>query len=148
MENNLSNIKKLLNDLEKYCTKKAKLYDVENLAGPQGKVLYYLYKNKDKKIFVKDIEKKFDMTKSVTSNLLKRMEKNNFIEIIPSKKDKRYKQVVLTSYAENKIPNLLLFTADVHSVLGKDISKDDWLITKKVLKQLAENILKEENSDV
>lgn len=148
MENQLTKIKKLLTYLEKYCTKKAKEYDIENLSGPQGKVIYYLYKNKDKEIFVKDIEKAFDITKSVASNLIKRMEKNNFIKVIPSKKDKRYKQVVLTTYAENKIPNLLIFKDDMHSMLAKNISKEDWLITKKTLKQLAKNILKEEMRDV
>ncbi|MGZ7126070.1 MarR family transcriptional regulator, partial [Streptococcus pyogenes] len=77
----------------------AKQHGVEHLAGPQGKVLIYLGNNKDKEIFVKDIEAQLKVSKSVASNLVKRMEKNGFIETIPSSTDKRFKQVVMTDLA-------------------------------------------------
>jgi len=41
-----------------------------------------LFENQDKEIFIKDIEKRLSISKSVASNLVKRMEKNGFVEFL------------------------------------------------------------------
>ncbi|WP_241154490.1 MarR family transcriptional regulator [Streptococcus hyointestinalis] len=80
----------------------AKEQDVEHLGGPQGFVVMCLYKHSGEEEYIKDSEKKQKISKSVTSNLNKRMGKNNFIKVIPSQKDKRYKQLVLTALGSQK----------------------------------------------
>ncbi|MGC4388830.1 MarR family transcriptional regulator, partial [Streptococcus suis] len=70
---------------------------------------------------IKDIEKKLKISKSVTSNLIRRMEKNNFIKVIPSQKDKRYKQLVLTSLGSQKAVKLADFHRTIHDKVLKDI---------------------------
>ena len=67
-------------------------------AGPQGQVLSFLsHREKEGKVtLIRDVEQELHIAKSVTSNLIKRMEKNGFIYLEPSPTDKRAKYVYLT----------------------------------------------------
>lgn len=75
MENPLQKARILVNQLEKYLDRYAKEYDVEHLAGPQGHLVMHLYKHPDKDMSIKDAEEILHISKSVASNLVKRMEK-------------------------------------------------------------------------
>ena len=91
-----SDFREFINTMESRVQELGKAYGVEHLAGPQGFAVRYLFENQDKEIFIKDIEKRLSISKSVASNLVKRMEKNGFVELVTSDKDKRYKYVHLT----------------------------------------------------
>ena len=75
-----SDFREFINTMESRVQELGKAYGVEHLAGPQGFAVRYLFENQDKEIFIKDIEKKLSISKSVASNLVKRMEKNGFVE--------------------------------------------------------------------
>ena len=122
----------------------AKEHDVEHLGGPQGFVVMYLYKHSGEEVFIKDIEKKLKISKSVTSNLIRRMEKNNFIKVIPSQKDKRYKQLVLTSLGSQKAVKLAYFHRTIHDKVLKDIDLTELKTAKKVIRKIRENLEIEE----
>ncbi len=106
-------------------------HGVENLAGPQGFAVLYLRENEDKEVFIKDIERKLKISKSVTSNLIKRMEKNGFITTALSQTDKRRKRIVLTDAGRLKLPLLQQFHQDMREYLFKDIACADLQILKK-----------------
>ena len=59
----------------------AKERGIEFMAGPQGQVLHFVNHREDcgKMTFIKDIEQELGITKSVASNLMKRMVKNGLI---------------------------------------------------------------------
>lgn len=71
----IADLRHVFHQLEYLSEKIAKHYGVEHLAGPQGHVLHFLGDHMDKEIFVKDIETELKISKSVASNLVKRMEK-------------------------------------------------------------------------
>ena len=102
-----------------------KAYGVEHLAGPQGFAVRYLFENQDKEIFIKDVEKRLSISKSVASNLVKRMEKNGFVELVTSDKDKRYKYVHLTDLGKKKAQDVGHFREAIHEQLLEGISKED-----------------------
>ncbi|MGT2934111.1 MarR family winged helix-turn-helix transcriptional regulator [Streptococcus catagoni] len=136
----IRDLRELAHQVEQICEEKAKKYDIDHLAGPQGCVLIFLEKNKDKEIFVKDIEKHLQISKSVASNLVKRMEKNTFIEVVPSKVDKRYKQVILTNEGQSKIPLLQECRRGIEKHFLKNISEEEFQTVRKVIQQLKENM--------
>lgn len=136
----IAELRELSHQMEQICEETARKYDITHLAGPQGHVLIFLERNQEREIFVKDIEKELQISKSVTSNLVKRMEKNGFIEVVPSKIDKRYKQVILTAAGKSKIPVLQECRLDIENYFLKDISKDDMRTVGKVLMQLKKNM--------
>ncbi|WP_161980587.1 MarR family winged helix-turn-helix transcriptional regulator [Streptococcus sp. S784/96/1] len=136
----ISDIRNVLNQLEQVCEDIAKEKGIEHLAGPQGWALMYLYRRDQQEIFVKDIEKELKISKSVASNLVKRMGKNGFIDIIPSKSDKRYKQVVLTELGRDKVGHLEEFHQELHSFLFQNIEKEDFKNVLQWAEQLKANI--------
>lgn len=140
MENPLQDFKELINDLENIAGEIAQKHDIENLKGPQGKALYYLFKHQERDIFVKDIEQWLHISKSVASNLVKRMEKNGYIYLETSKDDKRYKRLVLTEEGISKIEPLEHFHRELISQLFVGIDSEDGKVVEKVLQQLTQNL--------
>lgn len=75
MGHTIADFRNLLNQIEQISETIAKEYDVEHLAGPQGWALRFIAERSDLETFVKDIEAELKISKSVASNLVKRMEK-------------------------------------------------------------------------
>lgn len=138
----MAEIRQVFHQLEYLSDEMAKHHGVEHLAGPQGHVLLYLAKNQDKEIFVKDIEAQLKISKSVASNLVKRMEKNGFIETIPSSTDKRFKQVVMTDLALDKLEPLKKWHQELVDQLFVGIPFEDFQVMLRLIQQLKQNISK------
>ncbi|MFM1586902.1 MarR family winged helix-turn-helix transcriptional regulator [Streptococcus mutans] len=144
MKEPFSEFKNLITATERYIQELSKSHGVEHLSGPQGWTVMFLKDNQGKEIFIKDIEKRLDISKSVTSNLIKRMEKNGFISVIPSRKDRRYKQIVLTPLGQEKAGKITVFLTDLKKLFLKDISQEDLSVARKVFKQIKQNLEKKE----
>ncbi|MGT2742766.1 MarR family winged helix-turn-helix transcriptional regulator [Streptococcus plurextorum] len=140
MGHTIADFRNLLNQIEQISETIAKEYDVEHLAGPQGWALRFIAERSDIETFVKDIETELRISKSVASNLVKRMERNGFIQVLPSQLDKRYKQLVLTEKGQSKISRLEAFHEEMHRSLFQGIQKEEFHLIKQVANQLKENI--------
>ena len=122
--------------------KEAKRCGIEFMGGPQGQVVRFLdnrEKNQDL-VLIKDIEQELNITKSVASNLVKRMVQNGLVELEASPVDKRAKFVRLTDKAHSQMQQVKAFFERIDKQLMEDIDEDELLIFEKVLGQLQENI--------
>ena len=122
--------------------KEAKRCGIEFMGGPQGQVVRFLdnrEKNQDL-VLIKDIEQELNITKSVASNLVKRMVQNGLVELEASSSDKRAKFVRLTDKARSQMKQVKAFFERIDKQLMEDIDEDELLIFEKVLAQLQENI--------
>ena len=122
--------------------KEAKRCGIEFMGGPQGQVVRFLdnrEKNQDL-VLIKDIEQELNITKSVASNLVKRMVQNGLVELEASSSDKRAKFVRLTDKARSQMKQVKAFFERIDKQLMEDIDEDELLIFEKVLGQLQENI--------
>lgn len=140
MSHSIADFRNVINQLEQVIEEIAKEHDVEHLAGPQGHVLHYLSQHEADEIFVKDIEREMKISKSVASNLVKRMVKNGFIQIVPSKEDRRYKQVMLTALGHSKLEPLKEWHEDMVKRLFHNIPFEEYQTTIGVFHKLQENI--------
>lgn len=148
MHSPIGRIKKILSGLEKYASDLAKDYDLDSLSGPQGKIIYFLSENEDKTIFIKDIEKHFNISKSGASKLIQRMNKNGFVEILSKENDKRYKKIILTPLARSKIPALTSFHDELISTAFKGISTEDFIKCENTFETIAKNLNMKEDKNV
>ncbi|MDU7551635.1 MAG: MarR family transcriptional regulator, partial [Streptococcus mitis] len=89
---------------------------------------------------IKDIEQELNITKSVASNLVKRMVQNGLVELEASPVDKRAKFVRLTDKSRSQMQEVKAFFERIDNQLMADIDEDELLIFEKVLNQLQENI--------
>ena len=122
--------------------KEAKRCGIEFMGGPQGQVVRFLdnrEKNQDL-VLIKDIEQELNITKSVASNLVKRMVQNGLVELEANPSDKRAKFVRLTDKAHSQMQQVKAFFERIDKQLMEDIDEDELLIFEKVLSQLQENI--------
>ena len=122
--------------------KEAKRCGIEFMGGPQGQVVRFL-DNREKNqelVLIKDIEKELNITKSVASNLVKRMVQNGLVELEASPSDKRAKFVRLTEKSRSQMQEVKAFFERIDKQLMEDIDEDELLIFEKVLGQLQENI--------
>ena len=122
--------------------KEAKRCGIEFMGGPQGQVVRFLdnrEKNQDL-VLIKDIEQELNITKSVASNLVKRMVQNGLVVLEASPVDKRAKFVRLTDKARSQMKQVKAFFERIDKQLMEDIDEDELLIFEKVLGQLQENI--------
>ena len=69
-------------------------------SGAQGKIIHYLFTHEDTVVYQKDIEKDFGLRAPTATELLKTLMKKELIQKVPSEKDARLKEIVLTGHAE------------------------------------------------
>ena len=122
--------------------KEAKRCGIEFMGGPQGQVLRFLgwREHEQELTLIKDIEQELNISKSVASNLVKRMVQNGLVELEASPSDKRAKFVRLTDKARSQMQQVKAFFERIDKQLMEDIDEDELLIFEKVLGQLQENI--------
>lgn len=122
--------------------REAKRCDIEFMGGPQGQVLRFLDSREENQdlVLIKDIEQELNITKSVASNLVKRMVQNDLVELEASPSDRRAKFVRLTDKSRSQMKQVKAFFERIDNQLMADIDEDELLIFEKVLNQLQENI--------
>lgn len=122
--------------------KEAKRCGIEFMGGPQGQVLRFLDSRGENQdlVLIKDIEQELNISKSVASNLVKRMVQNGLVVLEASPVDKRAKFVRLTDKARSQMKQVKDFFERIDKQLMEDIDEDELLIFEKVLGQLQANI--------
>ena len=122
--------------------KEAKRCGIEFMGGPQGQVLRFLDNREENQdlVLIKDIEQELNITKSVASNLVKRMVQNGLVELEASPVDKRAKFVRLTDKSRSQMQEVKAFFERIDKQLLAGVDEDELLIFEKVLAQLQENI--------
>ena len=124
--------------------KEAKRCGIEFMGGPQGQVVRFLdfrEENQDL-VLIKDIEQELNITKSVASNLVKRMVQNGLVELEASPVDRRAKFVRLTDKSRSQLQEVKAFFDRIDQSLLEGVSKSDLAIFEKVLEQLQANVEK------
>ena len=106
--------------------KEAKRCGIEFMGGPQGQVLRFLdRREQDQELtLIKDIEQELNVTKSVASNLVKRMVQNGLVELEASPSDKRAKFVRLTDKSRSQMKQIKSFFDRIDRSLLEGVSEE------------------------
>ena len=122
----------------------AKRCGIEFMGGPQGQVLRFLDSREEKQdlVLIKDIEQELNITKSVASNLVKRMVQNGLVELEVSPNDKRAKYVHLTEKSRSQMKQIKSFFDRIDRSLLEGVSEEELAIFEEVLDKLQANVKK------
>ena len=122
----------------------AKRCGIEFMGGPQGQVIRFLdYREESgQAVLIKDIEQELNITKSVASNLVKRMVQNGLVELEVSPNDKRAKYVRLTDKSRSQMKPIKSFFDRMNRSLLDGISEENLAIFEEVMGQLQANVEK------
>ena len=124
--------------------KEAKRCGIEFMGGPQGQVLRFLDRREHEQelTLIKDIEQELNVTKSVASNLVKRMVQNGLVELEVNPNDKRAKYVRLTDKSRSQMKQVKSFFDRIDRSLLDGISEENLAIFEEVLERLQANVEK------
>ena len=124
--------------------KEAKRCGIEFMGGPQGQVIRFLDRREHEQelTLIKDIEQEFNITKSVASNLVKRMVQNGLVELEVSPSDKRAKFVHLTDKSRSQMKPIKSFFDRIDRSLLDGISEEKLAVFEEVMGRLQANVEK------
>ena len=112
--------------------------DEDGCTGTHGWVIGYLYENRHRDIYQRDIEKQFSVRKSTMTAILQLMEKNGLIERMHDEKDARLKKIVLTPLAldihEKHEKGIALFEKELREGIDEEEMKIFLSVAEKILK--------------
>ena len=147
MDKPLQEFKKIGHLIHLMVEREAKKQGLEFSAGPQGQVLSFLsHREKEGKVtLIRDVEQELHIAKSVTSNLIKRMEKNGFIQLEISKTDKRAKYIRLTPQSQERMKKIRDFFDEMDRSILNGVSEQELLIFSQVMAKFYQNIESLEN---
>lgn len=131
---------KIVNNLFKRYIDKNKTIKEEKLTSMQSWIIRYLYKNNDKDIFQKDIEKEFSIRRSTATVLLQLMEKNDLIRKESVDYDARLKKLNLTNKSLNIHKTIIEDIKNFEKQLINGISENDLNVFFKVIEKMKQNI--------
>ncbi len=136
-------IHRLDNAIRKKVDNKLKCDGLDEATMTNGWVLKYLYDNRDKEVYQKDIEKHFNIGRSTVTGILKLMEQKELVTRISVENDARLKRVMLLPKGEEvhqMISNAICYT---NAKIVKDITPEELETLFQILNKIHTNIKKE-----
>lgn len=115
---------------------------VDEVTMMHGWIIRYLYENRERDIFQKDIEQKFSVGRSTVTNLLQLMEKKGFVRRESVKQDARLKKVILTEKGIAGQESFEDIVEHIEEELSEGISEEELYIFYKVLDRIKQNVEK------
>ena len=117
------------------------------MTGNHGFIIGFIYENRDRNVFQRDIEKEFNLRGSTVTNMLNLMEKNGLIVRQSVDGDKRLKKIVLTGKAL-EIQQLVISDFELlEKTISKGIDEKDLDVFFSVLSKINSNIKEESEND-
>ena len=110
------------------------------MTGTHAWILQYLYKNNDREVFQKDIEKEFNIRRSSATGLLKLMEKNGLIYREPVDYDARLKRIVMTQKAVSLHRSIDQEINKMEKKISEGMTEEEIDTLVRLLKKVRENL--------
>ena len=148
-------LKRLDHMMRRNLSMQVKEAGIDEITLMHGWIIRYLYENRDRDIFQKDIEKHFSVGRSSVTNVIQLMEKKGYLRRESVDYDARLKKVLLTEkgiYTHEKIEGIIS-GLNVRTLEGISDEELDafFIVTEKLEKNLIKQkelfINKEERDD-
>lgn len=113
----------------------------------QARVLSYIYRNKDKIIYQKDIEKEFQIRGGSVTGIIDGLVLQNYLLRTESKLDKRKKEISFTKKGEMQAIKALEITNEVEESFNIMLGDKDIELLKNVIDKIDKWIDEEESNE-
>lgn len=136
-------IHRLHHIVSRYLAYNAKRNGIDEITMMHGWILRYLYENRGKEVFQKDIEKTFSIGRSTVTNLIQILEKKEYIRREAVERDARLKRVSLTEKGIKNNEMIKQMFDRMNKVLEKDVSREELEIFFQVCDKIHANLERE-----
>lgn len=137
-------IRKLDHMLERNIQANVRAAGIDEVTLMHGWIIRYLYMNRERDVFQKDIEQYFSIGRSTVTNIIQLMEKKGFILRESVEHDARLKKVILTEKGiqnHEMIENLI---EKLDASLIEGITDEELAVFYSVIEKLGKNLTKED----
>ncbi len=133
-------IKTLSNLIKRYVDNSATKKYVDELTGTHSWIIGYLYDNRDKEIFQRDLETEFSIRRSTATGILQLMEKNKLVIKSPVDYDARLKKLTLTPRAIEIYEIVAEDIKRIEAQLSKGLTEEEINVFLTVVSKIKDNI--------
>ena len=133
-------IKTLSNLIKRYVDNSATNKYVDKLTGTHSWIIGYLYDNRDKDIFQRDLETEFSIRRSTATGILQLMEKNKLVIKSPVDYDARLKKITLTPRAIEIQKIIAEDIKRIEAQLSKGLTEEEINVFFTVVSKIKDNI--------
>ena len=120
-----------------------KLAKEKQYSGTEGKVIHFLFENSGKPVYQKNIESVFALRAATATQVLESLEKQELIERVPSKEDKRLKEIVLTKKADKLKDDIFHDLDQLESQIVRGLSEAQLHAWCEITNQMIQNLQEE-----
>lgn len=120
-----------------------KLAKEKQYSGTEGKVIHFLFENSGKPVYQKNIESVFALRAATATQVLDSLEKQELIERVPSKEDKRLKEIVLTKKADKLKDDIFHDLDQLESQIVRGLSEAQLHAWCEITNQMIQNLQEE-----
>ncbi len=117
-----------------------KAQGIDEVTLPHGWIIRFLYENKERDIYQKDIEKYFLVGRSTVTSSIQLMEKKGLIRREFVESDARLKKVLLTEKGIRTHETIEAMITELNSGLLEGIDEKDTEVFLQVIRKIKENI--------
>ena len=133
-------IRKLNHEMNRNLELKVKAEGIDEVTLMHGWIMRYLYENREKEIYQKDIEKHFSIGRSTVTSIIQLMEKKGFIERQAVQSDARLKKVLLTEKGEKTHEMIEALIIQLNQNMMEGIEPEELQTFLEVLSKIRQNI--------
>lgn len=126
---------------------RVKARGIDEVTLTHGWIIRFLYENKDKDIYQKDIEKYFLVGRSTVASSIKLMERKGLVRREFVECDARLKKVLLTEKGIRTHETIEAMIEELNSDLLAGVEKKDAEIFLKVIRRIKENVENQKNDE-
>lgn len=112
----------------------------DDVALTHGWILKYLYDNRDKDVYQKDIEKHFSIGRSTVTTIIQLMEKRNLVRREFVACDARLKKVMLTDKGLKHHDHVVANFSRTHEDILNGLSMEEKEVLLKLMEKISDNI--------
>ncbi len=120
----------------------------EHCTGTHGWVIGYLYENRHKDVYQRDIEKQFSVRRSTMTEILKLMEKNGLVERVKDDSDGRLKKIKLTPLALEIHEKHERGIEDFEKLIREGITNTEMSLFFDIMDKISRNVEKAEKEHI
>lgn len=124
--------------------KKVREAGIDEITLMHGWIMRYLYDNREKDVFQKDLEKQFSIGRSTVTNIIQIMEKKGYIRREFVEHDARLKKVLLTPRGIESHETIERLIDTLNAKMLKGIAEEELQVFLNVAKKIRENVGGEE----
>lgn len=137
-------IHKLNHMMNRNITAYVRMLGIDEVSVTNGWIIRYLYENRDRDIFQKDIEKRFSIGRSTVTNTIQLMEKKGYIRRDAVESDARLKKVVLTEQGMELHNSMRKVGEELDARTLEGISDEELRTFFEVIEKLEKNLCEQQ----